>query len=151
VDHALQFLVANHLAGEGRIGIIGHSFGGALAVLSSEGTFAHNPKAIADVQGAELSWGDGDGEPWKGPLVGAVRRRHVPIYFLQPRNGASIAPTIVLSHEAAVSGNNEFQAALFLPVVPNTGPDDVHGKFISTRVPEWGDSVRDFFERYFDR
>jgi dienelactone hydrolase len=156
VDHALRFLTSlpaddgGKLVAQGRIGIIGHSYGGALAVFSSAGELAVNPRAMADIAGAELSW-DSDG-PWSAALRPAVRKRKVPIYFLQPRNGKHIEPTIALSHEAATSGNNEFQAALFPPVVPNTGDQDVHSKFIGTvdRVVEWGPSVRDFFERYFD-
>jgi dienelactone hydrolase len=154
VEHAVRFLAnlpdgSGKLVSEGRIAVLGHSYGGALSVFSSAGEFNLNPRAIADVSGGELSW-DPDG-PWATMLRAAVRKRKVPIYFLQPRNGKHLDPTIALSHEAATTGNNEFQAAFFLPVVPNDGPEDVHSKFIGTvdRVTEWGPSVRDFFERYF--
>ena len=46
----------------------------------------------------------------------AVEKRKVPIFFLQPTNGKSVEPVIVLSEKAARSGDKEFQAALFPPV-----------------------------------
>jgi hypothetical protein len=154
VDHAIQFLShqkytdGGRLVGDRRIGIIGHSYGGALAVFCSGAEFETSPRAIIDISGAELSW-DGDGGPWSDSLRAAVRKRKIPIYFLQPRNGLSIRPTVALAYEAGLSGDNEFQAALFLPVIPNTGPEDVHTKFLQNRVAEWGPSVLDFFDRYF--
>src|SRR6185369_10715929 len=57
VDHALAWL-ADYRYGKGklvdrrRIAIIGHSFGGALSVLSADGSFSVNPAAILDVSGA---------------------------------------------------------------------------------------------------
>ena len=149
VDHAIRYL-RNRRFGGGmsvqRISLMGHSYGGALAVFSSGGNLKSNPEAIADISGAELSWGN-DGGAWKEPLKEAVRKRKVPIYFLQPRNGKSIAPTIVLSQEAATSGDNQFQAALFPPVLDG----DAHGKFVTSleHVSKWGPSVRDFFDRKF--
>jgi dienelactone hydrolase len=155
VAHALEFL-AEYRHGGGklidsrRIGVIGHSYGGALAVLSSAGAFKVNPAAIADIAGAELSWdAEAKNNPWKEALVPAVWKRKVPIFFLQPRNGKHIEPTITLSHEAATSGDREFQAALFPPVEPNSGAHDVHDKFIGDYLDVWGLSVRDFFDRYF--
>lgn len=139
----------NKLVGEGRIGMLGHSYGGSLAVFSAGGGFGVNPRAIADVSGAELSW-QSDG-PWATAMQAAVQNRKIPIYFLQPRNGKSTQPTIVLSGVAATSGDTEFEAALF-PDAAGKDHDAVHGNFVETTesVNQWGPSVRDFFERYFD-
>jgi hypothetical protein len=153
VDHAIKYLKGRRFSGGKSVtfvSLMGHSYGGALAVFFSAGDVTSNPEAIADISGAELSWGD-DGGVWKGPLKEAVRKRKVPIYFLQPRNGKSIAPTIVLSQEAATSGDNQFQATLFPPVITGvTSSDDVHGLFITSpeAMYKWGASVRDFFDRY---
>jgi len=133
------------------IGLIGHSYGGILSLLSADGSFKVNPAAIVDIAGAELSWGEGT-NPWKSVLEAAVKSRRVPIYFLQPRNGKSTAPTAGLSYVAASHGNKEFQAAIFPAVQPasSVSAQDVHEQFIGTKyVPKWAPSVRDFFDRYF--
>lgn len=127
VDHAIKYLKSRRFSGGKSVvfvSLMGHSYGGALSVFFSAGDVTSHPEAIADISGAELSWGD-DGGAWKGPLKEAVRKRKVPIYFLQPRNGKSIAPTIVLSQEAATSGDNQFQATLFPPVITGVSSSDV--------------------------
>jgi dienelactone hydrolase len=148
VDHAIRFLREFRFKGNRRvqhIALLGHSFGGSLAVFAASEDFPHRPDAVADVQGAELSWGE-DGGAWKEPLLIAVKKRKEPIFFLQPRNGKSISPTIVLSQMAAMSGDNQFHAALFPPVLSS----DVHGDFITspTSVYGWAPVVIAFFERY---
>src|SRR5262249_51215373 len=72
------------------------------------------------VAGGELSW-EPDG-PWATVMRAAVRKRKVPIYFFQPRNGKHLDPTIVLSHDAATTGGNEFQRRSFAPSFPTTVP-----------------------------
>lgn len=151
VDHALSFLFKFTFAGGEHVhqaALIGHSFGGSLAVFAAESALEHPPWAIADIQGAELSWGD-DGGAWKDPLLDAVSRRKVPIYFLQPSNGASIKPTIVLAEKAAITGDHQFQATLFPPI---GGPtlEKLHSNFVDTPggVGSWAPSVMTFFARY---
>ncbi|QSQ25949.1 alpha/beta fold hydrolase [Pyxidicoccus parkwayensis] len=150
VEHAIDFLARFKFDGNKQvdhIAVMGHSFGGALAVFSSAESFKRNPEVTADIQGAELSWGD-DGGAWKEPLLDAVKHRKMPIFFLQPSNGQTLKPTMVLSEMAALSGNHQYQAAIFPPVV--AAPDDVHGDFVTKTDPvfRWAPVVRDFFERY---
>ena len=138
------------LVQEGRIALMGQSYGGSLTRFCSGGVFKVNSRAIADISGGELSWKAGG--PWDKWSRAAVRKRKVSIYFLQPRNGRSIEPTIVLSHEAAKTGDRQFEATIFPPVKGSKGAKDVHNKFIldCNEVDQWGPSVRNFFERYFD-
>ena len=152
VEHALGFLAKFKFPGGkqvAHIALMGHSFGGMLAVFSSGGTFERNPEAIADIQGGELSWHD-DGGVWREPLLAAVKARKVPIFFLQPRNGLSIKPTIVLSQMAALSHDNQFHAALFPPVIGGSSAEDVHSGFVDKpeAVFGWAPVVIAFFERY---
>ena len=151
--HYLAGLRDSHhhkLVHEGRIGLLGQSYGGSLVVFCSGGEFKVNPRAIADISGGELSWKDGG--PWEKWMCAAVRKRKVPIYFLQPRNGKSIRPTIVLSHEAAKTGDRQFEATIFPPIkTKKKNSKYVHDEFVDNceEVDQWGPSVRNFFERYF--
>jgi dienelactone hydrolase len=150
VEHALDFLAGARFDGDKRanhVAVMGHSFGGALAVFTSAESFRHEPEAIADIQGAELSWGD-DGGAWKDPLLDAVKHRLVPLFFLQPANGRTLKPTMVLSEMAALSGTHQYQATIFPPVLA-AAPDDVHGDFVTQVDPVygWAPVVRAFFER----
>ena len=157
VDHALRWLAAyehdgRKLVDARKIGLVGHSYGGALAMMASDGSLEVDPAATAEIAGAELSWGtQNDPNPaWVDALVPAVEKRKVPIFFLQPTNGKSVEPVIVLSEKAARSGDKEFQAALFPPVPGAKTAQDAHNGFVGNSK-QWGPPVREFFNRYFPR
>jgi hypothetical protein len=121
-----------------------------------------------DISGAELSWEYPDEPFWKSELKPAARDANRPIYFLQPKNGVSLAPTKVLF---GVSVDEKFraQASIFPPAPwdefcrlrtancwdPENDklvPEEVqaHSTFIGNKeqVEFWGPSVVEFINRY---
>ncbi|HUQ32219.1 MAG TPA: hypothetical protein VM095_08860 [Pyrinomonadaceae bacterium] len=153
------------LADPTRIAILGHSFGGALMVFANARSGLHN--VAIDVSGAELSWGDA--EPyWESELKAAIGDARRPIYFLQPKNGKSLAPTKVLFGES-INRENRAQGSIFPPATwdsvcfPHNAncwdaekgeikPESkqAHSSFIGNRdqVELWGPSVIEFINRY---
>jgi hypothetical protein len=153
------------LADPNRIVILGHSYGGALTVLTN----AHDYGQLVaiDISGAELSWTNDDEPYWSLDLQFAMHRQKRPIFLLQPRNGKSLEPTKVLF---GIAVNEQFrsQAAIFpnaacsgydddgnerFPPCPNTDvtPEvkQIHGTFIGHKeqVARWGPAVIDFANR----
>ena len=154
------------LADPNRIALIGHSYGGSLTVFANQALNQQNV-AIA-VSAAELSW---DSEPvWESELGCAMREQKRPIYFLQPRNGRSLAPTKTL-FGIALEKKLPALAAIF-PNAPcsdrKTDKDrteiyppncdeseekeyrQAHSTFMGreSQIALWGPSVIDFIKRY---
>jgi hypothetical protein len=143
-----------------RIAVLGHSWGGSLAIFANKYDYGQN--VVIDVSGAELSWSDED-PFWEIDLKDAMTAQKSPMYFLQPKNGLSLAPTKVL-FGVAVNKEYRSQAAIF----PKTAWDpektkdgeldgelvpeakQAHGNFIGTgdQVRIWGPSVIDFINRH---
>lgn len=156
-EHYGIALYASKLADPTRIAVLGHSWGGSLAIFANEYDYGQN--VVIDISGAELSWSTQD-PFWEFDLKDAMTAQKSPMYFLQPKNGLSLAPTKVLFGKAV---NKEYrsQAAIF-PKAPwnpsKTGDDGLlvpeakqaHENFIGTRdqVAIWGPSVKEFIERY---
>jgi pimeloyl-ACP methyl ester carboxylesterase len=64
-----------------KVAVMGHSYGGALTVLTAAQLMIPMARAAIDLSGAVLSWGDGPA--WSDTLGEAVENRVMPIYFLQ--------------------------------------------------------------------
>ena len=139
------------LANPHQVAILGHSFGGSLIVFANAQVSKHN--VAIDISGAELSWGI-DEPYWQISLSGSMANQKRPIYFLQPKNGRTLAPTKTL-FGLAIDEKYRSQAAIFPPVPTDPSDPDpeflqAHGAFITSRdqVELWGPSVIDFIKRH---
>jgi acetyl esterase/lipase len=87
--HAALTTLASQRSGDGtrplvdpyRIAVMGHSYGGALAVLASAAGLSPRPGAVIDLSGAAMSWSPGGGGWWGYFLGNAVLAREMPMYF----------------------------------------------------------------------
>lgn len=129
---------------DGAVALLGHSFGGSLAVMSNA-ALPFAVRAVVDVSGAELSWD----ALWRDSLEGAVHLATVPTYFLQPSDGQSLEPTRVLSN-AAFRDGQESQAGIF-PPAPGATSSLIHSNFVALddMVANWGPSVVQFLHLHF--
>jgi pimeloyl-ACP methyl ester carboxylesterase len=160
------------LADPARIALIGHSYGGAMTIFANEHDYGQS--VAIDVSGGELSWGNGnpEGEPnnpyWEIDLRDAMQNQQRPMYFMQPKNGRSLEPTLDL-FGVAIARKYRSQAAIF-PAVPWVLPEDcltgqdcwdddsgapkpeykqAHENFLGrSQIKIWGGSVLDFMKRY---
>ena len=150
--------VSGSLADPKHIAILGHSFGGAVTVFANAkiSELVGLQSVAIDVSGAELSWGD-NLPFWKSELSCAMEDQQRPIYFLQPKNGRTLAPTKTL-FGIAINQKYRSQAAIF-PAAPwdedpnsSKGPEwkQAHGNFVAaeSQVRLCGPSVIEFINRY---
>ena len=146
------------LANPDFITVLGHSYGGSLTVFANAELDNQNVSVV--VSGAELSWGD-DEPAWETELSAAMHDQQRPIYFLQPKNGRTLAPMKTL-FGIAIDKKYRSQAAIFPPtdwdplkIDDETGdlePEfkQAHENFIgkTAEIQGWGKSVKEFSERY---
>ena len=144
------------LADPDRIAILGHSWGGAAVIFANEQDFGQS--VAIDVSGAEMSWGQDFEAFWRPDLKQSMQNQSKPMYFLQPKNGRSLAPTKVLF---GIAADREYrsQASIFPPAPCDDDPCDTsvdpdwkqaHENFIgkNSQVEIWGPTVIDFINRY---
>lgn len=85
LNHAINML-ANYkrngspLFDATRIGVVGHSIGGAYATLASNKTYDHQPKVFASLSGAGMSW---HGSQWWPNMLDGAANQHKRIIFFQ--------------------------------------------------------------------
>jgi dienelactone hydrolase len=91
----LAFLRALPEVDSRRLAVVGHSFGGSLALLVAERDSAVG--AVVDFAGAAGSWERSP--PLRERLFGAVRRASAPVFFVFAENDYSIAPARELAEE----------------------------------------------------
>ena len=84
----LAYLRALGFVDPRRIAVVGHSFGGSLALLMAERD--STLRAVVDFAGAAASWTRSP--PLRARLLSAVRHTTVPTMFLQSANDYSVAP-----------------------------------------------------------
>jgi hypothetical protein len=142
----------NHIA------VLGHSYGGSVIIFANAELDDQN--VAISVCGAELSWGD-DEPAWQTELSCAMEDQRRPIYFLQPKNGCTLAPMKRL-FGIAIDQKYRSKAAIFPPtdwkpgkIDPETGelePEykQAHENFIgeTDEIEGWGQSVKEFIELY---
>ena len=150
------------LADANSIVIMGHSYGGALTVMTNAHDYGQS--VAIDIAGAELSWDNEDEPFWAGDLSDAMRFQKRPIFIFQALNGKYLSPTkelfkIGVNHESLV------QASMFprVPACTDSNSDglcdndtdttvfkDIHGKFVGqpSQVAIWGPAVVEFMKRH---
>ena len=135
----LAFLRARSEVDTSRVGCVGHSFGGSLALLLTE----RDPgvRAIVLFGGAAGSWDDSP--PLQSRLLAAARGK-TPVFFAYAANEFSIAPAKVLGAEMTRLGRPN-RVQIYSPVgkTATEGHDLVH-----IAVPTWEPDVFAFLDAY---
>jgi dienelactone hydrolase len=127
-----------------KIGIMGHSYGGIMTLLTNATSLGQ--PAVVDLCGDSESWSN---TSFETALIDAVNNAKAPIFFAQPANDVHTSPTIEFAHQAGTDGQ-QFQSAIY-PSVPNAATaQDAHSLFVgdATEVAQWGVGALDFFHRY---
>jgi len=140
---ALAFLRSVSDVDPHRLAVVGHSFGGSLALLVAE----RNP-AVASVvvfAGAGNSWGGSP--PLRDRLVAAVRGIGAPIFFAYAANDYSVEPARVLGEERARLGLPH-RVRIYPPV--GTTADEGHA-LVWTSVSVWEQDVFAFLDETLRR
>ena len=89
---ALDWLKGNSFVQTGRIAVAGNSFGGVEAVLGADrGSYC----AAVDISGGAESWTQAP--ELQSLMARSARNAHAPIFFIQPENDYTIAPSRTLS------------------------------------------------------
>jgi hypothetical protein len=150
------------LADSDNIVIMGHSYGGALTVMTN--AYDYGQSVAIDIAGAELSW-DNEPDPfWATDLSEAMQDQKRPIFMFQAQNGKYLSPTREL-FKIGVNRGLLTQAAIY-PAVPACNDNDsdglcdgdadttvfkdIHGKFVGqpSQVAIWGPAVVEFMKRH---
>jgi dienelactone hydrolase len=121
-----------------RIAVVGHSFGGQLALLMAE--HDRTLRVVVTFGAAAASW---EGSPEvRDRMLTAVRRTGVPIMLVHAANDYSTAPGLALAEELARLGKPHT-----LKIYPPFGKtaDDGHN-FIYTGIAEWEGDVFGFLD-----
>jgi dienelactone hydrolase len=116
-----------------RVAVVGHSFGGSLALLMAErdSTIA----AVVDFSGGAYSWGISP--QLRARLLDAVGRVRAPVFFIHAANDYSVAPANTLGAEMARLGKPH-RVKIYPPVGRTV--EEGHS-FIHLRVGTWESDV----------
>jgi carboxymethylenebutenolidase len=126
-----------------RIAVVGHSFGGQIALLAAE--HDSSLRAAVTFGAAAASWG-GSSEV-RDRLLTAVRSTKVPIMLVHAANDYSTAPGQALAGELAKLGTPH--ALKIYPPFGKTA-DDGHN-FVYTDIAEWEGDVFGFLDMHVKR
>ncbi len=126
-----------------RVAVVGHSFGGMLALLLAERD--SSLRAVVDFAGAAMSWRGSP--PLRARLQAAVRQLTVPVFFIHAANDYSIAPGETLSAEMFAQGRPG-QVRIY-PAFGST-PEAGHA-FIYLDTLAWEDHVFGFLDEHVRR
>jgi dienelactone hydrolase len=123
-----------------RIAVVGHSFGGSLALLLSERQ--PSMRAAINFGGAAASWDD---SPYlQQRLISAVQHLNTPVFFIFAENDYSTNPGKVLSAEMA-----RLKKPQQLKIYPPLGETPAEGHALIYRgVTTWENDVFAFLKKY---
>jgi carboxymethylenebutenolidase len=140
VAGAVDWLATRPEVAGDRVGVIGSSFGGVMALLAA----ARCPalRCAVDFAGAAMNW---ERTPTlRATLLQAAREATVPLCLVQAQNDYSTAPTRALAGELERQG--KAHAARVFPAFGLTA-DEGH-LFFQNGAPIWGPFVRAFLDRW---
>jgi dienelactone hydrolase len=139
----LAFLRAAPDVDARRLAVVGHSFGGSLALLAAERD--RGAAAVVVFAGAANSWAGSP--PLRDRLVAAVRGIAAPVFFVYAANDYSVEPAHVLGDERARLG---FPGRVRIyPPVGSTA-EEGHA-LVSTSVGVWEEDVFAFLDETLRR
>jgi dienelactone hydrolase len=137
---ALEYLLKSPTIDAGRIGVMGSSFGGVMALLAA----AREPrfKCALEFAGAAMNW---EIAPrLKAYLLEQIERLTQPIYFAQAENDFSVGPTRELTNAAKGAGKT-----VFGKIYPPFGLTQMEGHLLCGQgAPVWAEDIRWFLEKY---
>jgi len=139
-SNSLEFLRGLKIVDSRRVALVGHSFGGMLAMMNGERD--HSIRAIVNFGGGARSW----------PRSSYLRERVTqaagqitsPVFFIQAANDYSIAPSEILDAELAKRGVPH-QIKIFPPFGKNASEGH---NIIYLAVSNWEQEVFEFLDRY---
>lgn len=102
-----------------RIALVGHSFGGAFVTIASGYTYSPQPRVVAALSGAAMSYNESP--DWPAALKPAARSHREPIFFDRVRNESpenDFASAQEPYNEAIATGPAEIQK--FASITPST-------------------------------
>lgn len=140
---ALAFVRSAPQVDSRRIAVVGHSFGGQLALLAAERDPAI--RAAVTFAGAADSW---ERSPeLREKLVGAVRKTQAAIMLIHAENDYSTAPGRALAEEL-----ERLKKPHLLKIYSPVGltADDGH-YMLYADIPAWEEDVFEFLDRYVKR
>ena len=140
VAGAVGWLATRPAVAANRVGVIGSSFGGVMALLAA----ARCPelRCAVDFAGAAMNW---ERTPTlRATLLEAAGKLTVPLCLVQAENDYSTAPTRALAAELERHGR--VHAARVFPAFGLTA-DEGH-LFFQNGAPIWGPFVRAFLDRW---
>lgn len=126
-----------------RVAVVGHSFGGSLALLVAERD--RSLRAAVNFAGAAGSW-DGSAD-LRERLIAAVGRLTAPVLFVYAANDFSVAPGKVL--DAEMTRRSKVHRLKEFPSFGKTA-DEGHG-FVYLAVASWEHDVFAFLDEHMKR
>ena len=125
-----------------RVGVVGHSFGGSLALLIAARDSAI--KATVDFAGGAGSWNN---LHLRNTLIAAVNQLKSPVLFVFASNDYSVEPGRVLAAELAREGKVHQ-----LRIFPPFGKTSAEGhQFVYSAVDNWDSVVFPFLDQHMKR
>jgi dienelactone hydrolase len=139
---ALAVLKAIPGVNRSRVGVVGHSFGGSLALLIAARDSAI--KATVDFAGGAGSWNNSN---LRNTLITAVNQLKSPVLFVFASNDYSVEPGRVLAAELAQKGKVHQ-----LKIFPPFGKTAAEGhQFVYSAVDKWDSVVFPFLDQHMKR
>jgi len=142
ISSGLAFLRRRKDVDPDRIAIIGHSYGGSLALLVAE----HDPriKAVVTFGAAGFSWNLSP--QLRTGLIGAVKKMKIPVMLVYAQNDYSLTPAYALDSVMTMLGKQHV-----LKIYPQYGKSSREGHNIVFLEPDlWEADVFKFLRQYLD-
>lgn len=136
---AFRWLLRQPFVAQRRIAVMGNSFGGIIALLSSERLPAC---AAIDASGAAEAWAEAPAV--RALMRGAATRARAPIFFFQAANDHDLSPSRELAAVMRQAGR-----AAFVRIYPPFGSPAREGHaFAYKSVPTWSEDAHRFLTRF---